>query len=75
MTKITTNSASKKTTHTEYVISASGSSDDWFDNVISHKGIKEITRDLQYLMVESSPKIAEELKLKYPYLKIELVYI
>jgi hypothetical protein len=60
---------------TEYLISANEAPGEWFEEVVAHKGVKERTRDLRFILIESSPEIIEQLQKKFPYLKIQEVMV
>jgi len=58
----------------EYLISAKDEcSHEWFDQVSSHTGVIERTRDMKYLWIKTSEYIAKNLMKQFSYLKFEYV--
>lgn len=59
----------------EYLISAKEKcSDDWIDQIASHPNVRELARDMRYILIEvASEEIIQQLISQFPHLKFDEV--
>ena len=51
------------------------SEDNWFDEISALNGVKEITRDLRYLLIEISLEMISKLQKQFPNLIFDEIFI